>query len=82
MGVVKLVHGCVVVLLRLLVVKLKLLHFSLFFLLLIALPVINTFSLPFLHKTCIALQFVDLDASEVLLPDVLSLLFRFQAVSR
>ena len=59
---VELLYSNCVVSLRLFKVEFKFLHFTLFFLLLVLLPVFDTFLLPFLHKTGVALQFVYLNA--------------------
>lgn len=65
-GAVKLLNGDGVVFLRLFEVKIKLLHLSFLLLLLVLLPVFDTFLLPFLHEAGIPLQFVDLNPSQLL----------------
>ena len=66
MGVLELLDGDCVELLRLLVVELKLLHLALLLPLLVLLPVFNALLLPLFHEARIALKLVNLNASKIL----------------
>ena len=48
-------------------VKFKLFALTVALPLLVLLPVLNTLLVPFLHETCVALEFVDLDTTHLLL---------------
>lgn len=77
---VQLLNGNGVVFLRLFEVELKFLHLSFLLLLLVLLPVFDTFLLPFFHEAGIALQFVDLNSSQLLLTKSCGLLLGIEVV--
>ena len=67
LGILQLLLGYVVEFLSLFEVELQLFALTVALPLLVLLPVLDTLLVPFLHETCVALEFVDLDTAHLLL---------------